>query len=109
MGKSTLSRFLLLRCIEATLISYSDRPFRKLSSSVSVLQFIREELNALDERVDDALVLRLLQRGDFIIFLDGYDEISGSEREVVTADLQSFISKARRVICSCLRHDPSCR
>lgn len=38
--------------------------------------------------------MELLTDGGFVIFLDGYDEIPLSDREIVTADLQSFISKA---------------
>ena len=40
------------------------------------------------------MLLDLLADGGFIIMLDGYDEISLSDRDIVTADIQDFISKA---------------
>jgi len=40
------------------------------------------------------LLLHLLKSGQFIFFLDGFDEITFEDRRKVTEDIQSFIAKA---------------
>ena len=68
----------------------------RLSKDKKVLNEIQEQINALEKNFDNSLLLELLNEGGFIILLDGYDEIPLSDREIVTTDIQSFITKASR-------------
>jgi hypothetical protein len=94
MGKSTLLRFLFLSCIKGNKGIPVFIELRKLRSAESVLQYIYSELNPIDAEFDKDFILKLIKEGDFIFFLDGYDEIPFEQRDEVTWSLQDFISKA---------------
>ncbi|HEX7315574.1 MAG TPA: NACHT domain-containing protein [Pyrinomonadaceae bacterium] len=94
MGKTTLLRFLYLSAIKQNVGIPIFIELRYLTKDRSVLDIIHSELNPIDEEYDRQFIHRLIRRGDFIFFLDGYDEIPFTERETVTRDLHTFISKA---------------
>ena len=94
MGKSTLMKRLFLSCVGVNKGVPVFIELRKLKSSVSVLDLILNDLNPIDEEFDKDFILKLIKQGDFIFFLDGFDEIPFNERDHVTTDLQDFISKA---------------
>jgi NACHT domain len=93
MGKSTLMKKLFLACLEQQKGIPVFIELRKLKGADSIPAFIHRELNPINEEFDAEFVLNLIKEGNFIFFLDGYDEISQSEREKVTQNLQDFISK----------------
>ncbi len=95
MGKSTLMKFLFISCIRANAGIPIFIDLRQLSEEKTIIETICDELNPIDEEFDTDFVLKLVRRGDFIFFFDGYDEISLDCRDVVTKDIQNFISKAR--------------
>ncbi len=95
MGKSTILKLMFLSCIERNKGLPVFVELRKLRHDKRILDVIYSELNALGEDFDKDFVLRLINRGDFVFFLDGYDEIPFDERQAVTQDLQNFVSKAR--------------
>ena len=66
----------------------------RLNKNRTILVEIQEELNSLSKEFDKDLLLNFVQKGGFIFFLDGYDEISIADRSEVTKDIQTFISKA---------------
>lgn len=97
MGKTTLLKYLFLCCVKevAGIPIYIE--LRKLSKDQSLLSFIHEQLADLphlEETNRSHLVQKLLNSGEFVLFLDGYDEIPEDQRAVVTDGLQSFIQKA---------------
>lgn len=94
MGKSTLTKYLFLDVIENGHGIPIYIEMRRLAKDRSILQDIQEQINSLSKDFDHALLLRLIQTGGFVFFLDGYDEIPLGERSVVTTELQDFISKA---------------
>jgi hypothetical protein len=94
MGKSTLMKRIFIDAVENNIGIPLIVELRRLSKSKSLISEIQEQLNSLNKSFDSKLLLDLLAEGGFIIILDGYDEISLSDRDVVTADIQDFISKA---------------
>ncbi|MFH6601987.1 NACHT domain-containing protein [Maribacter algicola] len=95
MGKSTMSKKLLLSCIDKNEGVPMLIELRRLSKNKDVIQEILEQLNPINEEIDKQFVLDLIKRGDFIFFFDGFDEISITDRAHVTTEIQKFISKAR--------------
>lgn len=93
MGKSTLMKRLFLSALEAERGIPVFIELRKLRGDDSIAAFIHRELNPINDEFDQEFVLNLIKDGNFIFFLDGYDEISQSERERVTQNLHDFISK----------------
>lgn len=94
MGKSTLMKRIFIDIIDQNIGIPIIVELRRLSKAKTILSEIQEQLNSINKDFDNNLLLELLAEGGFIIILDGYDEISLTDREVVTADLQDFISKA---------------
>lgn len=94
MGKSTLVKKIFLDTIDEKKGIPLLIELRRLSKDKTIIAEIQEQLNSLAKDFNNSLLLELLTEGGFVIFLDGYDEIPLSDREIVTTDLQSFISKA---------------
>ncbi len=96
MGKTTLSKFIFLKCVEeeASIPIYVE--LRRLSKKLDLLGFISESLSSLGRKCNPDLLLRLLDSGKFLLILDGYDEIPEGDRTAVTLGLQTFVEKAPR-------------
>ncbi len=94
MGKSTLVKKMFLDTIDEKRGIPLLIELRRLSKDKTIIAEIQEQLNSLEKNFNNNLLTELLAEGGFVLFLDGYDEIPLSDREVVTADIQSFISKA---------------
>jgi len=96
MGKSTLSKRMLISCIETNQGVPILIELRRLSKNKDIVQEILEQLNPINDTIDKQFILDLIKRGDFIFFFDGFDEISLTDRSLVTTEIQKFISKARK-------------
>lgn len=96
MGKSTLAKKMLISCIELNQGVPLLIELRRLSKGKGIIDEIIEQLNPINEKIDKQFILDLIKKGDFVFFLDGYDEISLSERGFVTTDIEKFVSKARK-------------
>lgn len=96
MGKSTALRFLFLSCIRQNIGIPIFVELRQLMMDRTILDVMRREIAPIGEDIDEAFLLRLLRRGDFVFFLDGYDEIVYEDRDEITTQLQQFISKTRQ-------------
>ncbi|GAB5525091.1 MAG: hypothetical protein Roseis2KO_29630 [Roseivirga sp.] len=94
MGKSTIVKRLLTSCIEQNLGIPILIELRRLSSTKRLIDEILEQINPINDSIDKQLILDLIRRGDFIFFLDGFDEIPIDERNEVSKGIQAFISKA---------------
>jgi hypothetical protein len=98
MGKTTLLKVLFLNCVRQQNGIPIYVELRKLSRKRSLLDFIVDQLSDLDGNQKKDLLFNLIKSGEFIFFLDGYDEIPEVERTEVTADLQDFIRRASKNI-----------
>lgn len=96
MGKSTLSKFLFLQCLD----SHRTIPFfielRHLSDKLGVLEVITKHLNPPttedeDPKFSKKQVQRMLKKNTLLFFFDGYDEILPAHREIVTKNLKELI------------------
>lgn len=96
MGKSTLSKKILLSAIEFNKGVPVLIELRRLSKNKGIIEEILEQLNPINEKLDKQFILDLVKRGDFIFFLDGFDEIQLDERAKVTSEIQQFIIKANK-------------
>lgn len=94
MGKSTLLKYLFINATQFDNKIPIFIELRHLSKSKKIIDYIFEELKAIDKDLDKPLVRRLLNSGEFLILLDGYDEIEESQLEAVTNDILSFKQKA---------------
>jgi hypothetical protein len=97
MGKSTIMKRMFVDLIDKGLDVVGIPIYielNKLNKAHTILTEIQEVLNSLSEEIDKGLLLKLIQTGGFIFFLDGFDEISIKDRNEVSLDVHTFISKA---------------
>lgn len=94
MGKSTLTKRLFLDVIEKGCGIPVYIEMRRLVKDRPILIEIQEQINSLSKEFDKELLFEFIRTGGFVFFLDGYDEISLENRNVVTTNVQDFISKA---------------
>ena len=97
MGKSTIMKRMFVDLIDSGLDVVGIPIYielNKLNKAHTILTEIQEVLNSLSEEIDKGLLLKLIQTGGFIFFLDGFDEISIKDRNEVSLDVHTFISKA---------------
>ena len=95
MGKTTVMKWLCLNCIrkEHGIPLFVD--LRRLTADETLLDYILKAITPVDQKPDTKLLLKLLKKGDFILFLDGFDEIRLSEQESVGRQITDLVSKAR--------------
>lgn len=97
MGKSTIMKRIFIDLIDKGLDVIGIPIYielNKLNKENTILNEIQEALSSLSKQFHNELLLKFIQTGGFIFFLDGFDEISISDRSEVTNDIQEFISKA---------------
>lgn len=94
MGKSTIMKWMFLSAIENKFGIPVFIELKRLKSSHTVLDEIIEKVKPIHGNFDKERILELIEKGDFIFFLDGYDEITNEDKQSVTEDLQMFITKA---------------
>jgi hypothetical protein len=95
MGKSTLLRFILIQCVRSNFAIPIFIELRHLSQTQELMDLIEREINLNvsdgDRRFAAGEIGKLLGKGGFVFFLDGYDEISFKERESVTRNIKDFV------------------
>ncbi|GEO11533.1 NACHT domain-containing protein [Segetibacter aerophilus] len=94
MGKSTIMKKIFLSTVEMENGIPVMVELRRLGKDKLILDEILEQLNTVKKPTNKALVLELIEKGDFVFLLDGYDEISLRDKAIVTKNIQDFISKA---------------
>lgn len=98
MGKSTILKYMFLQAIELNVGIPIFLELRKLSSKKLILDYIYDQLVALDQKVDKNLIIKLLESGGFVFFLDGYDEITDTDRVEITSNFKEFKQRANKNI-----------
>src|SRR5574344_217361 len=94
MGKSTLVKKLFFETIKENLGIPIFVELRRLSKEKNIIQDINEQVSSISKDFNTDLLYRLIEKGNFIFFFDGYDEIRQPDKSFVTKDIQDFVSKA---------------
>lgn len=93
-GKTMLLRHLFLNAIKSGYRIPIMIELRKLNSeSTSLTEYISQKIFDFDLAKNHIIMKRLFQNGDFIFFLDGYDELSLSTKEKRTKEIEEFVDK----------------
>lgn len=91
-GKSTIVKYLVVNAIETKFKTPIKIELRYLNNyEKGLLDFIKEEIFKLAQLAfDESIIDRLLKSGNFLFFLDGYDELSSSVKDKVTKDINDL-------------------
>lgn len=93
MGKSTLSKWICMNALENTSAIPVLIELRNISESHGILDEIFNQINPLDKSFDEDLILKFLETGNFLIILDGFDEIQLKHQELIIKNIREFINK----------------
>jgi hypothetical protein len=104
-GKSTIVKSLLVNSIETKFKIPIKIELRYLNTyDGNLIKYINEEIFKLSQLAfDQKIINRLLQSGNFLIFFDGYDELSSTVKDDVTKsinDITKIYNKNSYVITS---------
>jgi predicted NACHT family NTPase len=92
-GKSTIVKYLFLNSIDSNFKIPIKVELRYLNDySGTVIDFIQEKVFKLNRLASaDKIIERLMKSGDFVFFLDGYDEITSSKKEKITKEIDDLV------------------
>jgi GTPase SAR1 family protein len=92
-GKSTLVKYLFLNSFDTKFKIPIKIELRYLNDyKASLTEYIKEKIFKLNKlATHDKIIERLLQSGDFIFFLDGYDEIISTKKEAITKEIDNLV------------------
>ncbi|MGC5803668.1 NACHT domain-containing protein [Ralstonia pseudosolanacearum] len=98
MGKSTLLRFLFIKCIEQKQSVPIFIELRHLTDKQGILDHVLSQLNVslTSEEIgyfNRQRIERIFKKGSMVMLLDGYDEIPFQTREAVTIQIKRFIER----------------
>lgn len=94
MGKSTLMKTMFISAIEQNKGIPVFIELRNLTKEKDIIDVIVENISTLKETHSKDFLMEVINRGGFIFFLDGYDEIPFQYKQDVTRQLKRFISLA---------------
>jgi predicted NACHT family NTPase len=94
-GKSTLVKYLFVNSIDENFRIPIKIELRYLNDySKSLFEYLYENIYKLSEiSKSERIIERLLASGNFLIFLDGYDELNLKRKEKVTKDIDNLTKK----------------
>ncbi|MDZ7864293.1 NACHT domain-containing protein [Acidovorax sp.] len=97
MGKSTILKFIFLQAIESGAGIPVFLELRKLDGGENaIFRAILDQLRFDFDEIQEGLLSKLIETGNFIFFLDGYDEISEDVRAEVTSSIIEFKQRANK-------------
>ncbi|QYS89687.1 NACHT domain-containing protein [Flavobacterium davisii] len=92
-GKSTIIKYLFLNSIDLDFKIPIKVELRYLNDyNGNIIEFIKEKILKLNRlATNDRIVERMMNSGDFVFFLDGYDEISSTKKEKITKEIDDLV------------------
>lgn len=93
MGKSTFAKHLVLEILDLTNKIPIFLELRRIAESESLLEKIASEIDETKKDVNEELLLKLLNEDEFVIILDGYDEIPDQFRNEIGQQISELSIK----------------
>lgn len=94
MGKSTIVKYFACQGVNLDKCIPIVIELRRLEKKRSILEYMQMQINSLDKNIKIKEVIDMLKKGDFVIFFDGYDEITNENKSDVLDAIQEFTDKA---------------
>ena len=87
MGKSTFVKHLVLELLNSTTKIPMFLELRRISDSETILGKLCSEIDETNTDVDERLLTKLFEDGNFVIILDGYDELPENLRRRIGEEI----------------------
>ncbi|MFG3433711.1 NACHT domain-containing protein [Lysinibacillus fusiformis] len=94
MGKTTILKWMFKKSIELNSGIPISIELRKLNKEHTILDEINNGINGFASNIEITFIEKLISEGNFIFYLDGFDEIAPDNVSHVTSNIQGFMSKA---------------
>lgn len=94
MGKSTIVKYIACQGINLNKSIPIVIELRRLVKNQEILEYIQKQINSLDKNIKIEEIVDILKKGDFVIFFDGYDEVTNEDKPDVLDAIHEFTSKA---------------
>lgn len=94
MGKSTIVKYFACQGINLDKSIPIVIELRRLVKNQTILEYIQKQINSLDKNIEIEEIIDILKKGDFVIFFDGYDEVTNEDKPDVLDAIQEFTSRA---------------
>lgn len=94
MGKSTIVKYFACQGVNLDKCIPIVIELRRLEKKQTILEYIQKQINSYDKNIEISEIVEILSKGDFVIFFDGYDEITNENKSDVLDAIQEFTSKA---------------
>lgn len=93
-GKTMIMKHCFLQCLKMGKYIPIIIELRKIdSTSMSLSEYISSIVFQLNLAKNEAIYNRLMMQGEFVFFLDGYDEISITNKKKRTAEIEELIDR----------------
>lgn len=95
MGKSTIVKYFACQGINLDKCIPIVIELKALGINQSILDYIKEQLASFDRNIEIEDIIKMINKGEFVIFFDGYDEIANNNKPFVLYRIQEFVNNAR--------------
>jgi hypothetical protein len=96
MGKSTFAKYLVLDIFESTTKIPLFLELRRINDSDTLLEKLSKDIDEHQEDIDERFLAMLLEQGEYVIILDGYDELSEDVRQRIGVQITDLAVKFDR-------------
>ena len=93
MGKSTFVKYLVLDIFQSSIKIPIYLELRRLEESETLLGKLSKEIDEHQENIDERFLGMLFEQGNYVIILDGYDELSENAREKIGEQITELAIK----------------
>ncbi len=93
MGKSTFAKHLVLDIFHSTIKIPLFLELRRIDHSETLLGRLSKDIDEDQDDIDDRFLKMLLSQGEYVIILDGYDELTDSARSTIGPQIEDLAIK----------------
>lgn len=98
MGKSTFSKYLILDAIRSKYWQPLFLELRRVDDTESLLGRLSKDIDPSQNDINEDVLPYLLEQGNYLIILDGYDELLGSARKKIGLQIAALALKNEKNI-----------
>lgn len=91
MGKTTILKCLFVQAINSPRCIPVFIDAKRLATSETMIDYIAEILGGGKSSIEREIVIEIAERGDFLVLIDGYDEVKTTDIDSVVQKINNFI------------------